>query len=91
MKTIWQNFCGKIKEENLFIGMSLAGLLLTAGFWGIMFPQYLFTGDCVKIFDADGRDVEAYEEGEENLYLEISTAKPEQIEVKISILEWAKR
>lgn len=68
-----------------------AGILLALGFWGIAFPQYLFAGDCVKIFDIDGREVTEEERDDKNLYREISTAKPEQIEVKVSILEWAKR
>lgn len=69
----------------------LLGVLLALGFWGAAFPQYLFTGDCVKIFDEDGREVTEEEREDDNLYREISTAAPEQIEVKIGILEWAKR
>lgn len=67
----------------------LLGVLLALGLWGIAFPQYLFTGDCVRIFDEEGNEISQQES--ENLYRDIGTAKPEQIEVKISILEWAKR
>lgn len=69
----------------------LLGVLLALGFWGVAFPQYLFTGDCVRIFDEDGKEVTEEEREDDNLYREISTAAPEQIEVKIGLLEWAKR
>lgn len=78
-------------EERILVRLWLAGMLLALGFWGIAFPQYLFNGDCVKVFCADGREAEEEEREEENLYRGIGTAEPEQIEVKISILEWAKR
>lgn len=78
-------------QESLFVRMALAGMLLALGFWGVAFPQYLFAGDCIKIVDEEGNDVTDKEREEENLYRRISTAKPEQIEVKVSILEWAKR
>ncbi|MCI8381850.1 MAG: hypothetical protein HFI07_08670 [Lachnospiraceae bacterium] len=68
----------------------LLGVLLALAFWGIAFPQYVFTGDCVRIFDRDGKEV-TEEREDENLYREISTAKPEQIEIKISFLERAER
>lgn len=71
--------------------LGLLGVLLVLGFWGAAFPQYLFTGDCVKVLDQDGNEVPEEEREDRNIYREISTAKPEQIEVKISILEWAKR
>lgn len=87
----WQNICGFIKEEDLFLRALLVGLVLMLSFWGIAFPQYLFNSDCVKIFRADGREMTDHEREHENLYREISTAKPEQIEVRIGILEWAKR
>lgn len=80
-----------IKEESILVRLWLAGMLFALGFWGIAFPQYLFNGDCVKVFCADGREAEEEEREDENLYRGIGTAKPEQIEVKISILEWAKR
>lgn len=67
------------------------GLLLSLGFWGIVFPQYLLTGDCVRIVDEQGQDITEETEDDKNLYCEISEAGPEQIEVRISILEWAKR
>ena len=67
------------------------GLLLSLGFWGIVFPQYLLTGDCVRIVDEEGQDVTEEAEDDKNLYSEISEAGPEQIEIRISILEWAKR
>lgn len=69
----------------------LGGLLLSAGFWGVAFPQYLFTGDCVRILDEEGEDVTDEAKEEQNLYLAIGGAGPEQIEIKISILEWAER
>lgn len=69
----------------------LGSVLLALGFWGIAFPQYLFTGDCVRILDEEGQDVTEEESREKNLYCEISDAEPGQIEVRISILEWAKR
>lgn len=87
----WQSFCERIEKERLFVGTSLAGMVLALGFWGVAFPQYLFTGDCIKIVDEEGNNVTDKEREEENLYRRISTAKPEQIEVKVSILEWAKR
>lgn len=71
--------------------LGLLGVLLVLGFWGAAFPRYLFTGDCVKVVDQDGNEVTEEEREDVNLYREISTAGPEQIEVKISILEWAKR
>lgn len=86
-----QDFWKTIKEEHILIRWSLVGMLLALGFWGAAFPQYLFTGDCVKIFRADGQEATEEEREEKNLYCEIGTAKPEQIEVKISILEWAQR
>lgn len=66
---------------------ALGGLLLSFGFWGIAFPQYLFTGDCVRILDEEGQDVTEEAKEDQNLYLAIGGAKPGQIEVKISILE----
>ncbi len=82
----------KYKEKfTLQTAAMFGSILLTLGFWGIAFPQYLFTGDCVRILDEDGQDITKEAEEEKNLYCEISNAKPEQIEVKISILEWAKR
>lgn len=69
----------------------LLSLLLALGFWGAAFPQYLFVGDCVRVLDQDGNEVTEKEREDENLYREISEAQPEQIEIKISILEWAKR
>lgn len=86
-----RDFWKTIKEECILIRWSFVGMLLALGFWGAAFPQYLFTGDCVKIFCADGREATEEEREEQNLYREIGTAKPEQIEVKISILEWAER
>lgn len=80
-----------VKEESIPVRAWFAGTLFALGFWGIAFPQYLFTDDCVKVFCADGREAEEEEREDENLYRGICTAKPEQIEVKISILEWAKR
>lgn len=80
-----------LEEERILVGAWFAGMLLALGFWGIAFPQYLFTGDCVKVFCADGQEAEEEERDGENLYRGIGTAKPEQIEVKIGILEWAKR
>lgn len=86
-----RNLLGDRKEESILIRASLAGMLLALGFWGAAFPQYLFTGDCVKVFYADGREAKEEEREDKNLYREIGTVKPEQIEVKISVLEWAKR
>ncbi len=87
----WQDFWETLKRERILIGMSFVGMLLALGFWGVAFPQYLFTDDCVKLFWADGQEVTEEEREEENLYYRIGTAKQEQIEVKISILEWAER
>ena len=84
----WKSLCAAWREERFFIRTSLAGMLLALGFWGVAFPQYLFTGDCVKIYDEAGNEGMG-EAG--NLYREIGTAKPGQIEVKIGILEWADR
>lgn len=86
-----QDLWKAIKEESMFIRAWLAGAALSLGFWGVAFPQYLFTGDCVKVFCADGQEAEEEEIEDKNLYREIGTAKPEQLEIKISILEWAKR
>lgn len=69
----------------------ILGVLLALSFWGVAFPQYFFTGDCVRVFHTDGSEMTQEERADRNLYYEISTAKPEQIEVKIGILEWAKR
>ena len=81
------------QNEKLFMQAAavLGGLLLSLGFWGIVFPQYLFTGDCVRVVNEEGQDVTEETEDDKNLYSEISEAGPEQIEVRISILEWAKR
>jgi len=68
----------------------LGSMLLALGFWGIAFPQYLFTGDCVRILDEEKQDITEETARDKNLYYEIGNAEPEQIEVKISILEWAK-
>ncbi|MDE6949818.1 MAG: hypothetical protein K2P64_02720 [Lachnospiraceae bacterium] len=87
----WRDFWETLKRERILIGMSFVGMLLALGFWGVAFPQYLFTDDCVKLFWADGQEVTEEEREEENLYYRIGTAKQEQIEVKISILEWAER
>lgn len=67
------------------------GMLLAVSFWGAAFPQYLFTGECVRIFDENGREVTGEERADRNLYREIGTAEPEQIEIRISILERAER
>lgn len=87
----WRNFCASLRGERILIAASFAGILLAFGFWGVAFPRYLFTGDCVRINDGEGREVTDEEAEEKNLYYEIGTAKPEQIQVKISILEWAER
>lgn len=81
------------QNEKFFTraAVTFGGLLLSLGFWGIAFPQYLLTGDCVRIVDEQGQDVTEEAEDDKNLYCEISEAGPEQIEVRISILEWAKR
>lgn len=81
------------QSEKFFTqaAVMFGGLLLSLGFWGIIFPQYLLTGDCVRIVDEQGQDVIEEAEDDKNLYCEISEAGPEQIEVRISILEWAKR
>lgn len=68
----------------------LGSMLLALGFWGIAFPQYLFTEDCVKIVDEDGRDVTGEVRAKENLFCKIGSATQEQIEVRIGILDWAK-
>ena len=71
--------------------LAAGGVVLALGFWGIAFPQYVFTGDCVKILDKEGRDITDEAMEDKNLYREISNAQPEQTEIKISVLEWAKR
>ena len=78
------------KTNRRIPAAALGGLLLSLGFWGIVFPQYLFTGDCVRILDEEGQDVTEEAEEDRNLYLAIEGAEPGQIEVKISILEWQK-
>lgn len=85
-------FRTKLKEELFcaWTAILVGGMLLAAGFWGIAFPQYLFTKDCVKIVDEDGADVTEQAGEEKNLYREISNAAPHQLEVRIGILEWAK-
>ncbi len=82
----------KIKEEKNPVPavLWLAGLVLAAGFWGIVFPRYMFTEDCVRIYDEDGKDVTEEAGKDRNLYREIGNAEPEQIEMEISILEWMK-
>lgn len=80
-----------VKEGRVLIRIWIAGMLLAMGFWGAAFPQYLFAGDCVKVFRGDGQEATKEEREDENLYLGIGAAKPEQIEIKIGILEWAKR
>lgn len=87
----WKHFRDALKEKRMLIGISFAGMLFALGFWGAMFPQYLFAGDCVKLFREDGQEATEEEREEENLYYGIGTAKPEQIEIKIGILEWAER
>ena len=86
------SFRTKLKEELFcaWTAILVGGMLLAAGFWGIAFPQYLFTKDCVKIVDKDGVDVTKQAREEKNLYCEISNAAPHQLEVRIGILEWAK-
>ena len=81
------------QKEGFFTqaAVILGSMLLALGFWGIAFPQYLFTGDCVRILDEDGNDITEEAGKDKNLYYEISSAGPEQIEIRISILEWAKR
>lgn len=81
------------QKEKLFTKavVIFGGLLFSLGFWGIVFPKYLFTGDCVRIVDEEGRDITGEMGDDHNLYCEISEAGPEQIEVRISILEWAER
>lgn len=82
------------KQKEKFITQAaviFGGLLFSLGFWGIVFPKYLFTGDCVRIVDEEGQDVTEEAGDDRNLYCEISEAGPEQIEVRISILEWAER
>ncbi len=67
----------------------LAGLLMAAGLWGVIFPQYMLTSDCVTVKDENGADVtEEKQESGINLYDEIGNAEKEQVEIKISVLEW---
>ncbi len=83
---------GKSRERFCLQAAAVfASALLALSFWGIAFPQYLFTGECVRVVDECGRDITEEESEDKNLYREISDAEPEQIEVRISILEWAKR
>lgn len=92
MKEKYKIFIENIKERFAVRAAAVVvSTLLALGFWGIAFPQYLFTGDCVRILNEEGEDV-TRETGEgKNLYCEIGNAEPEQIEIRISILEWAKR
>lgn len=81
------------QKEKLFTQAMVifGGLLFSLGFWGIVFPKYLFTGDCVRIVDEEGQDITEETGEDHNLYREISEAGPEQIEVRISILERLER
>lgn len=83
----WRDFCGEMNGKGASVRAYFAGALLALGFWGVAFPQYLFTDDCVQIVFEDGREGKREDE---NLYREIGTAKPGQIEIKIGILEWLK-
>lgn len=78
------------KTKRNIQAAALGGLLLSLGFWGIAFPQYLFTGDCVRILDEEGQDITEEAKEDRNLYFAIEGAEPGQIEIKISILEWQK-
>lgn len=71
------------------------GVMLSAGFWGIVFPQYTFTTDCVEVVEEkDRNDVEGTERSydqdspAENLYFDIGSADTDHIHIKCSILEW---
>mgnify|MGYP001033041738 FL=1 len=89
----YKNLIEYAKEKGGFGLKTLifGSVLLALGFWGIVFPRYLFTDDCVRIVDEEGRDVTEDESEEKNLYYEISSAEPDRLEIKISILEWAER
>lgn len=87
----WRDFFREMKAGRAPVMAYLAGALFALGFWGIVFPQYLFADDCVEAAYADGREAAFEERGDENLYRVIGTAAPEQIEIRLGILEWAKR
>lgn len=70
-----------------------AAMMASAGFWGIVFPQYTFTSDCVQVINE--KDQNAAEDetltgdgDEENLYVAIASADPEKVHIKCSIWEW---
>lgn len=65
--------------------------LFALSFWGAAFPHYFFTSDCVKLFDKEGNEITGEARKNKNLYAEIGAATSEQIEIKLGILEWAKR
>lgn len=79
-------------REKLFrrAAIVFGSILLSFGFWGIAFPQYLFTGDCVRAVDEEGEDAAEETDGG-NLYRKIGSAEPAQIEIRISILERTER
>ncbi len=81
----------KIKSHLVLAIAGISGLILAAGFWGIAFPHYMFMKDSVKIFDEAGEDITEEAGKEKNLYVELGSAEPEQIKIKVGILEWAER
>lgn len=87
----WRDFGALLKRESLLIRTFLVGMAFGLLSFGAAFPRYLFTGDCVRVFDESGEDVTEKEREKRNLYRDIAEAGPERIEVKIGILEWAER
>jgi len=77
----------KEKIDSVFTVPGLACLLLAAGFWGMAFPRYMFTGDCVRITDDEGGDITEEAEEDRNLFVEIGSAGSDQIRIKFSFLE----
>lgn len=75
----------KWKEyRNYFIGFALA-----AAFWGVLFPQYVFTADVITVQDEQGNDVtEQVLESGANLYYDIGNADSKQLEIKFGLWEW---
>lgn len=81
----------KTEKPLTLAAAGLFGLILAAGFWGFAFPRYMFTHDSVRISDEKGQDVTEEAGKDKNLYVEIGSAGADQIEIKCSILDWAKR
>ena len=68
-------------------------MMTSAGFWGIVFPQYTFTSDCVQVINekeqnAAEEEILLTDADNENLYVAIASAESEKVHIKCSIWEW---